>query len=278
MIDTMYLKITDSCNLRCPFCYVNKNNKIMALDNAVNVIKRYNPKKIIFHGGEPLLFPALIINIMDALPDYEYSITSNLVFDLNDIQRKVLSRCDVATSYSVDRFNKDTFRIFKDNISWLKKIKDITLLVTLSYEQLKQEPNRLIENINELDCRYVLFERLFINGNDNNLSLLTDNYLLKLMQLYKTESNVLRNQMIYSLSHNCAVFNDDCQNKVITINSDMSTQSCPNSQYLKQTKKKGCLSCEFYQYCRGDCLSFQNTCMFPKNTFKYIKEEYKSWQ
>lgn len=278
MIDTMYLKITDSCNLRCPFCYVNKNNNIITLDNAVNVIKRYNPQKIIFHGGEPLLFPELIINIMDALPDYEYSITSNLVFDLNDMQRKVLSRCDVATSYSVDRFNKDIFRIFKDNISWLRKIKDITLLVTLSYEQLKQEPNRLIENINELDCRYVLFERLFINGNDDNLSLLTDNYLLKLMQLYKTESNVLRNQMIYSLSHNCAVFNDDCQNKVITINSDMSTQSCPNSQYLKQTKKKECLSCEFYQYCRGDCLSFQNTCMFPKNTFKYIKEEYKSWQ
>lgn len=278
MIDTMYLKITDSCNLRCPFCYVNKNNKIMALDNAVNVIKRYNPQKIIFHGGEPLLFPELIINIMDTLPDYEYSITSNLVFDLNDIQRNVLSRCDVATSYSVDRFNKDTFRIFKDNILWLRKIKDITLLVTLSYEQLKQEPNRLIEIINELDCRYVLFERLFIDGNDDNLSLLTDNYLLKLMQLYKAESNVLRNQMLHSLSHNCAVFNNDCQEKVVTINADMSTQSCPNSQHLKRIKKKECLSCEFYQYCRGDCLSFQNTCMFPKNTFKYIKEEYKSWQ
>lgn len=278
MIDTMYLKITDSCNLRCPFCYVNKNNKIMTLDNAVNVIKRYNPQKIIFHGGEPLLFPELIINIMDTLPDYEYSITSNLVFDLNDMQRKVLSRCDIATSYSVDRFSKDTFRIFKDNISWLRKIKDITLLVTLSYEQLKQEPDKLIENINELDCRYVLFERLFIDDSDDNLSLLTDNYLLKIMQLYKAESNVLRNQMLHSLSHNCTVFNNDCQEKVITINTDMSTQLCPNSQHLKQTKKKECLLCEFYQYCRNDCLSFQNTCMFPKNTFKYIKEEYKSWQ
>jgi len=68
-IHTMYLILTDSCNLKCKYCFIenslpfdhiNNNMSIQTLSKSVDLFKKlsrnqshYN--KIIFYGGEPLL-------------------------------------------------------------------------------------------------------------------------------------------------------------------------------------------------------------------------------
>ena len=93
--------------MECPFCYVPKKPIYMTEDIAYQAIDTYNPDYIIFHGGEPLLNPNLILKVMEKYPDKEYSMTSNMVIGIGEQQSKVLEKLgpgNVATSYSVDIF------------------------------------------------------------------------------------------------------------------------------------------------------------------------------
>ena len=129
----MYLKVTENCNMKCPFCYVPKKPIYMTKDIAYQAIDTYNPDYIIFHGGEPLLNPDLILKVMEKYPDKEYSMTSNMVIGIGEQQSKILEKLgpgNVATSYSIDRFyNPKEFEIFKRQV---KLLKDYTLIITLS--------------------------------------------------------------------------------------------------------------------------------------------------
>ena len=60
----MYLKVTENCNMRCPFCYVPRKPIYMTEEIAYNAIDKYSPDYIIFHGGEPLLNPNLKLKVM----------------------------------------------------------------------------------------------------------------------------------------------------------------------------------------------------------------------
>ena len=81
-LETIFMLLTDACNLRCGYCFINGNmpkqshcDKVMSWDTAKETIDMYfaniKPTKfhktIVFYGGEPLLmFPLLkqIINYM----------------------------------------------------------------------------------------------------------------------------------------------------------------------------------------------------------------------
>lgn len=74
-LETIFMLLTDVCNLRCSYCFINNNmpkqyqgNKVMNWDTAKETIDMYFAnlqatkfhKTIIFYGGEPLLmFPLL---------------------------------------------------------------------------------------------------------------------------------------------------------------------------------------------------------------------------
>lgn len=62
---SIWLHITNRCNLRCPYCYINKDDKsdmsdnviYGAIDNLLEQAEKYNIKnvRIKFSGGEPML-------------------------------------------------------------------------------------------------------------------------------------------------------------------------------------------------------------------------------
>lgn len=274
MIDTLYIKITENCNLHCPFCYVDNKNNLIDTDVAIRAIEKYNPDTIVFHGGEPMLYPEKILDILDKYPDKNFSITSNLTLPLNDPRLSILKKCSVATSYSIDRFtDKITEKHFKENLHAVNMFSDVTLLVTLSKTQMQSSAKELVENIKCLHCKYVLFERLYTEDPDTNLSLMTDNYLNELMLLLPGPENVLKQMMINAINNNSVVFNLNCDKTVVTLNPDGTIQSCPNLITHKRTRRKECLTCDIYEYCREDCISFKKICMFPRKTFLRIKED-----
>ena len=273
--EVMYLQITDACNLRCPFCYMKRNHHTMTLDTALNMYQKYRPREIIFHGGEPMLYPNLILDIMDHIPDTTYSVTTNMTLPWDEMRHKVLSRCtSIATSYSVDRFPSwQIYNIFKNNLNYASQYVDITILVTLSRAQLKKPPELLAQILSTLPHSFIRLERLYESTYDKDLAQQTDKYLLKLFQLLPEKENVLYQDMVNSIKNHIPVFSLSCAQNIKTVTPEGNIKTCPNTSNHKITKRKECILCNLYEYCKGDCLSFQNGCMFPKETMQWILEK-----
>ena len=236
---TLYIRITEDCNMNCPFCYVKKQNGHISIDSVKKICNQFDPNEIIFHGGEPLLYPNLCIEIINMFKDKNFSITSNLTLPLTDERLEIIKKCHIATSFSVDRFkNANLFLSFTNNVYEVAKIKDITFLVTLSREQLKQSPEELNRMLSFFPCKYIKFERLYENKYDKQLAEQTDIYLKKLMQIVPREKNVLYQNMINSIKMNIPVFSKHCSKNILTLNTNGTLQICPNMNSNKIQKKR----------------------------------------
>jgi radical SAM protein with 4Fe4S-binding SPASM domain len=57
MYKELYLLLTEACPNRCEYCYIRNraNPSSMTLDLIDEKIKKYNPQRILFFGGEPLV-------------------------------------------------------------------------------------------------------------------------------------------------------------------------------------------------------------------------------
>ena len=143
------LRMTNSCNLNCTYCYDKKNHlKIRNeshrvkenIENMKQYIKKLNPNekersRIIFHGGEPLLINAtvyeeLIKSIKEILPNAQFSIQTNGTLITKE-NIEVFKRYNVSVGISIDGYNEEQnyCRIYKNgNNSFkvvMKKIKKI---------------------------------------------------------------------------------------------------------------------------------------------------------
>lgn len=77
------VNITDNCNLRCKYCFTNRNNSVITddiLEQTVQFLKKENgeDQSISFFGGEPMLyFDQLIVPFVERHPELSYYITTN---------------------------------------------------------------------------------------------------------------------------------------------------------------------------------------------------------
>ena len=81
------IKVTDSCNFRCNYCYYaqrHANSRLMTIDEAKHIIKscfdynigfNNNRMRIIFHGGEPLLQP---LSFYQRMLEYEAELSQTV--------------------------------------------------------------------------------------------------------------------------------------------------------------------------------------------------------
>lgn len=88
----IYFRVTNTCNIRCPHCYIPEFKGIMSdnvIDAFIDKYKKYNNNIIImFHGGEPMLIgPNRLKRIIQKLEDNGFSsyvIQTNLSYELTD--------------------------------------------------------------------------------------------------------------------------------------------------------------------------------------------------
>lgn len=275
--------MTDSCNLKCPFCYVKQTPANLSAKKAIEFIKDNSPHTVVFHGGEPLLRAADILEIMNAAPEVaHYSITSNLMLPFTKERLEVLKRVNgMATSYSVDRFHSaEQLKHFKTALDTARKYKPVTLLVTLSYAQLAQPAENLCKTLEWLNADNISLERLrddSIETRDKYEELYkkTDEYLYEIFSkklIPECKNNLLR-QMKSAIEMNSPLFATHCQKMTTTLLADgENTTSCPNGNMEKGKKLRECLACNLGQFCKGDCPSFGRlSCSFPKKTFMFVK-------
>lgn len=284
--NTVYLKLTNACNLRCPFCYNIKANKVkLNLEKVIHVLEEISPDKIIFHGGEPLLAVNDSLAIINYFKHINFSITSNLTAEITDDVIQLLKQCEIATSYSCDRFiNKNSFDKFINNIQFIKEElrKDITLLITLSENQLKQSINNLLNTIELIQPKHVMFERLYFTYDvdkeyKKEFYKLTDNYLFNVFSVFKDSRNMLMLNMLESIKNNTSVYPTKCSKNIFTIEPNGSYYSCPNlgKTLNNLNNKRDCIKCSYFKYCQSDCESFRDVCGFPKKTFDLVKRLYE---
>jgi len=290
-MSTLYVKITDNCNLNCSFCYVKQKESLLYVDKFREVLYTHNEiTRVVLHGGEPLLFPAVCKEVLDICQKRQLpvSITSNLAMELNSERKDFLRALNasqkgvsIATSYSRDRFarigNTKDWKIFLKNTQWLHLMNiPFTLLVTLSLWQIAMDsPDKLAETIAQINPANVTIERLYFVKNEDRIPMfgkITDDYMIKLFKRIPKEKNNLRSRMLDSIQFGVPVFNTKCGS--LTLETNGTLIGCPNLCGKKSGKqhRKECIECEFYKWCMGDCPSFRDECSFPKQTFKKVME------
>ena len=145
---TLYVVLTKDCMLDCPFCFNHYSNKYKKLDKGVidtktiiDTISDMDPDSITFIGGEPLLYPETIIEVLNYFDlkdtmnkrSREWSVSSNLYYKnlsqtqieaLDLLQRMSSEDIAIGTSFSLDRFRgmDSYFDRFVKNMWRLDKI------------------------------------------------------------------------------------------------------------------------------------------------------------
>lgn len=309
----LYLVVTNLCNLNCSFCFnkfvdefKNKNNKILKEELATKTIQSINPDIINFIGGEPLLYPNVMNEIINKNQDRKrmWCISSNLFFKdiksripvLKNIQDFSTDIVSIGTSFNYDRFaNKEEYySLWKDNINILQNngIK-VGVTITLTKDHITNiKPEELLDIMkNKLKVSSVNIERCIYGEDvtDQELYNSMDEYMKECFSLFPKEMNYQWNRFYNSVLFRVPVFDKSCSEVVKTLypNGDLNS-GCPlNSgkdtlfNFVKKIVELKCNICEYYPYCRGDCeCSRHIVCTFPKRTLQYIKdiikEEYKN--
>ena len=285
-MSTLYVKVTDACNMKCPFCYVKQSDSVVSMEAVRDTLNEHPEiSRVVLHGGEPLLHIIRCQEIADECEtrNIPVSITSNLTIRLGHEHKEFLKRLSkqkkisVATSFSYDRFEEywEQEARFIENTKWLNANGiPFTLLVTLSpMHMIHQSPYETRQAIETINPANVTFERVCSKDTATAVYSQTfDDYLSAMFVEIPKEKNNLRKWMIDAIKKNVPVFNPHCGS--LTLETDGRLTGCPNlcsKEYLPQRRRE-CLECGLFKWCQGDCPSFREVCSFPQNTFKKVME------
>ena len=144
-MQTVYLKLTNRCNLNCKHCYnkvayshgADMDNMTLckSIDYICNKAKsmQYDILNVVLHGGEPMLYDiGKIEQIVHALSCYSnivISVTTNLVYELNDQIMSVFRHCSnglscsIATSWDF----QIRFSCSQEEQLWEQNVKTLTM-------------------------------------------------------------------------------------------------------------------------------------------------------
>jgi len=144
------LAITTNCILRCRYCFVRKNNKIMPYLIATKAIDLFLNSKgkrkiLMIYGGEPLLYFDLLKEIINFARDKEKKLKKSLTISLgtnaillNQNQLDFFKKTNVKLAISIDGRKKfhDKARIFKNQNGSFDHVAD---KIPLILENIKKE-------------------------------------------------------------------------------------------------------------------------------------------
>lgn len=259
---TIYIKLTNDCNLRCKHCYLGDvPHNVMGTHTYQNIMEKLDRMRIagekfevILHGGEPLMHfmdPVFVnsFRTMNAL-NIPVTMTTNLVCELTTFKREVIgymrpskdSKPFICTSWDKDiRFTREGMQeLWENNVKdLLSSGVDIQVIVTVTKILIDtMTPDELFSYFKGLGFSKINFERLTVTGRAaKNKELIPTN---KAMRKWLYDAYVV-NKEKYNFSiplfenlewAKKGVYNGcrarQCSKNVITYNPDGSVATCPN--------------------------------------------------
>lgn len=209
-LKTIYIRLTDKCNLKCKHCYSENSDSFILLDNdIVDFINNIDKANIVLHGGEPMLYDINKLNDFVKKMKHNVSITTNLSYIIDDNIKEFFSKTKVSTSWDPFRFNNEQYNLWLNN---LKEIENISIICTLTKELLNIDPIKMSDLIASWGNPLVQFGMY----DGDNKPTRTDIYSW-FNKLTNTNNNCFIEQ--------CA---KSCIENVFTINTDKTIAGCPN--------------------------------------------------
>lgn len=322
----VYLRTTDTCNLNCQHCftsgsngkkiYIDHNKTINFFGRLISDFPHIQHIDISFHGGEPMLLQpskmrALYEDLKKVIPSVSFGTQTNLVFKLTEERRQLFKDLfyDVGfgTSWDYDiRFGSTASKENKNKIAqqqrelWEHNVRELvkdghqmTMIVCMTNRLIKEkEPKEIIEYAANLGFKWILFERITLDGNaiDNPeirpRNQEQDDWLKKMwdqtieFKLYEKIGNMLLDEISRAFLYREHTANRcrNCQQSLLTITAAGKIYGCPNSTdgppwgnidmrpidvinsrgrscavVKEQTRRDECLVCPAFDICNGDC-------------------------
>lgn len=200
---TIYLCITDRCQLQCKHCYrdsVTQNSSVTKNDidffkyyHIQNYItgaatdehdpesENYDDVCVVLHGGEPMMYRNLEY-LKKFIMNMKYhhipvTMTTNLLYELTPIRKEIIGLCSL-DSYRDEKFISTSwdagdvrFRTPEQKELWEKNVRHLLMnginiqpICTVTTELIKEDPEQLLEYFHELGVKYLNFERLTVTG------------------------------------------------------------------------------------------------------------------
>lgn len=331
MNKVIYVKTTGTCNLNCQHCFTNgKNGDKTQFDPEVTAdwveqfIQQYpddTQYHFEFHGGEPFLVPVEKLKRFADRFKHMENVTmcanSNLTFKMSDEQIAFIKDYFgswIGTSWDnwIRWSNQKQYDLWKHNLQVLSDEGiGIAVKVSVSKDLIQKTPDWFLDRLESLPIQECSLERLTLDGSaTENLDIFPnneeqDNWYLALFKRYKERTPRVRiktldileekiQKNVVKVDTNCR----NCEQNLVTINSNGTLSGCPNAATQKHhakitdsietfltsdgrvneivkelTWESGCLGCDVFDLCGGDChrLPWQNgRCGGLKNTLRYL--------
>lgn len=294
--ESIYVIVTKSCQLHCSFCYNSfipyfkeKDDSLIDPIQTAKVIDKLNVSNVIFHGGEPLLYPETIIEVIENVKNKNvfFSIQTNLAYDeLNKKQLEALCKARYyGTSYNLDRFigNKKLEEKWVNNVKFLDSFNlSSGVIFTITPLQLKEDPKQVMKYlIDELGIDSVTIERVIYPIEEQKkdpkkykeIYKAIDEYMLALYKYCPDKKKLnLYHSVKNCIQEGASMLPNNCHEFTCTLTKDKLILGCPSLEGIinNPSHKAECKKCNLYQFCQEDCECMRIVCAFPKKTFGYI--------
>ena len=203
----VYIELTDSCNLKCKFCSVNKKNKNFIsydlLKKVLDNLKELNIMDIYYTGGEPLLHPYFdnIVDYADKLGMRQTILTNGILIDkhlesLNKMMCICISLHGTETTHNT-LTGENCYHKVIENISLAKKTTNVKINYTVINEnQNIKEMKQVLDyaKLHNIDVSFSKYNNIGI-GKENKCS-------IDLKEFVKT-LDTLRNKNYTFLVNDC---------------------------------------------------------------------------
>lgn len=151
-IKTVYIEITNRCNLNCRTCYnrsgANRETKeltVAQIESIMDTLSRYGAKRFLFSGGEPSLHSDFhrVLALVDKYPDYSFGFVTNGTNPDPLFIECLNTRKNITLQISLDGVSEEQNRLtrgagnFDRAVSFAKQIHnpDITRLLKMVVSQ-----------------------------------------------------------------------------------------------------------------------------------------------
>lgn len=135
-VDTIYIEITNCCNLNCHTCYnrsgFNRTTVEMTPEQVETIYLRFRPTRLLLSGGEPTLhsrFPE-ILKLADTYPSLSLGIVTNATTNSEPLLTALNTHDNITLQVSLDGASEESNRQtrgagnFEKAMNFIRRIQD----------------------------------------------------------------------------------------------------------------------------------------------------------
>lgn len=284
---TLYLNITEDCNLQCDYCKLWKpKGKTATLSDMITAVEKVKPSHICITGGEPIFYQDMIKSFIRFYEAgfrrlWDVTLCTNLSKLPDDELLKMIN--NVQYTYSIDRIKRLGKEQVLDRLDYLKDKTNLSTIITLTEQELKEDPIEFGRELLTFPSNMYSFEPLsFSEDLEDGYYNRVDEFLYKIYDIIPIEKNYFFHKIEKNKAGTISIDCNSCDiGCAFTMKPDgevIKQCNCGiprNSFDRKQKFLNMCVNCEYFKQCKVGCERYGSLCAFPKKTYKkYIKGEF----